>query len=132
MEPGDRLLMKGDASLRAAATPARGHEPSSAARKSADLGFEAIPINILLVDDEPKNLTALEVILDDPRYQLIRDQYGLPATAADCSRQLSGRAADGTPSWPQSPTAGRADATRTVPPLPSGRSARSRRPVESR
>jgi hypothetical protein len=28
----------------------------------------------------------------DPRYQLICDQYGLRATAADCSRQLSGRA----------------------------------------
>ena len=38
----------------------------------ANLGFEAIPINILLVDDEPKNLTALETVLDDPRYQLIR------------------------------------------------------------
>jgi PAS domain S-box-containing protein len=72
VEPGDRLLMKGDASLRAAATPARGHGPSSAAHKSADRGFEATPINILLVDDESKNLTALETVLDDPRYQLIR------------------------------------------------------------
>ena len=36
------------------------------------LDFEAIPINILLVDDEPKNLIALSTILDDPRYQLIR------------------------------------------------------------
>src|SRR5471030_3290209 len=30
------------------------------------------PINILLVDDEPKNLTVLETILDDPGYRLIR------------------------------------------------------------
>ncbi len=30
------------------------------------------PINILLVDDEPKNLTALETVLDDPRYRLVR------------------------------------------------------------
>ena len=28
-------------------------------------------INILLVDDEPKNLTVLESILDDPRYRLV-------------------------------------------------------------
>lgn len=35
------------------------------------------PINILLVDDEPKNLTALEVVLDNPDYRLIR------ATGAD-------------------------------------------------
>jgi len=30
------------------------------------------PINILVVDDEPKNLTALETVLDDPGYRLIR------------------------------------------------------------
>lgn len=29
-------------------------------------------INILLVDDEPKNLTVLETILDDPSYRLVR------------------------------------------------------------
>jgi signal transduction histidine kinase len=29
-------------------------------------------INILLVDDEPRNLDALEAILDDPSYQLLR------------------------------------------------------------
>jgi PAS domain S-box-containing protein len=30
------------------------------------------PINILIVDDEPRNLTALEAILDDPGYRLVR------------------------------------------------------------
>src|ERR1044071_2708958 len=30
------------------------------------------PINILIVDDEPKNLTVLETILDDPSYRLVR------------------------------------------------------------
>ncbi len=30
------------------------------------------PINILIVDDEPKNLTVLEAILDDPGYRLVR------------------------------------------------------------
>jgi PAS domain S-box-containing protein len=34
--------------------------------------LETEPINILLVDDEPKNLTALETVLDDPGYRLIR------------------------------------------------------------
>src|SRR5690348_5281369 len=29
-------------------------------------------INILLVDDEQRNLDALEVILDDPRYRVLR------------------------------------------------------------
>jgi PAS domain S-box-containing protein len=29
-------------------------------------------INILLVDDEPKNLTVLETVLDDPAYRLVR------------------------------------------------------------
>jgi CheY-like chemotaxis protein len=30
------------------------------------------PINVLIVDDEPKNLTVLEAILDDPGYRLVR------------------------------------------------------------
>lgn len=32
----------------------------------------ADPINILIVDDEPKNLTVLETVLDDPDYRLVR------------------------------------------------------------
>lgn len=31
-------------------------------------------INILIVDDEPKNLTVLETVLDDPDYRLVRAQ----------------------------------------------------------
>jgi len=31
-----------------------------------------VPINILIVDDEPKNLTVLETVLDDPGYRLVR------------------------------------------------------------
>ncbi len=31
-----------------------------------------VPINILIVDDEPKNLTVLETVLDDPSYRLVR------------------------------------------------------------
>ena len=37
------------------------------------------PINILIVDDEPKNLTVLETILDDPGYRLIRAESADPA-----------------------------------------------------
>ena len=43
----------------------------------AEPGRDDEPINILVVDDEPKNLTVLETILDDPSYRLIR------ATSAD-------------------------------------------------
>ncbi|QJW95098.1 hybrid sensor histidine kinase/response regulator [Frigoriglobus tundricola] len=32
----------------------------------------AEPINILIVDDEPKNLTVLETVLNDPAYRLVR------------------------------------------------------------
>jgi signal transduction histidine kinase len=41
------------------------------------------PVNLLLVDDEPRNLDALEAILDDPSYRLLR------ADSADAAlRQL--------------------------------------------
>ena len=34
--------------------------------------FQDDPINILIVDDEPRNLTVLETVLDDPSYRLVR------------------------------------------------------------
>lgn len=36
------------------------------------VNFDHGPINILIVDDEPKNLTVLEAVLDDPGYRLVR------------------------------------------------------------
>ncbi len=42
--------------------------PHSALRSASDDG----PINILIVDDEPKNLTVLESVLDDAAYGLVR------------------------------------------------------------
>ncbi|RZL35707.1 MAG: response regulator [Rubrivivax sp.] len=33
---------------------------------------DALPINILIVDDEPANLLVLETVLDDPGYRLVR------------------------------------------------------------
>src|SRR3954471_18086301 len=35
-------------------------------------GLPEAPINILIVDDEPKNLVVLETVLDDPSYRLVR------------------------------------------------------------
>src|SRR5580658_10247579 len=49
--------------------------PFDASANGAVLSLNAIetePINILVVDDEPKNLTALETVLDDPGYRLVR------------------------------------------------------------
>src|SRR5262245_42546987 len=40
------------------------------------------PINILIVDDEPKNLTVLETILDDPSYRLVRTESAEQALLA--------------------------------------------------
>jgi signal transduction histidine kinase len=40
------------------------------------------PINILIVDDEPKNLTVLETVLDDPRYRLVRAESAEQALLA--------------------------------------------------
>ena len=42
----------------------------------------ADPVNILIVDDEPKNLTVLETVLDDPGYRLIRANSGDQALLA--------------------------------------------------
>ena len=46
-----------------------GNLPDPARRGSASPDDR---INILLVDDEPKNLTVLESILDDPGYRLVK------------------------------------------------------------
>lgn len=54
--------------------PSQGGPPqaSGPAVSAAELAAAAEPINILIVDDEPKNLTALETVLDDPSYRLVR------------------------------------------------------------
>ena len=46
------------------------HEDRSELIPSSD-GGEGV-VNILIVDDEPKNLTVLETVLDSPRYRVIR------------------------------------------------------------
>ncbi|MGD9803721.1 MAG: sensor histidine kinase [Hyphomicrobiaceae bacterium] len=47
------------------------------------------PVNILIVDDEPKNLTVLETILDDPRYRIIRAESADQALLALLARQFA-------------------------------------------
>src|SRR6188768_4086437 len=44
--------------------------PASGLPSDPDLPVDSI--NILLVDDEPKNLTVLETILEDPTYRLVK------------------------------------------------------------
>ncbi|MDB5753561.1 MAG: putative histidine kinase, atypical hybrid [Ramlibacter sp.] len=41
-----------------------------------------LSVNILIVDDEPKNLTVLESVLDDPSYRLVRATSGNEALLA--------------------------------------------------
>lgn len=50
--------------------------PAAAAAAPAD------QVNILIVDDEPRNLTVLESILDDPGYRLVRALSGQEALLA--------------------------------------------------
>jgi PAS domain S-box-containing protein len=56
-------------------------EMKSAAPPAGELLGQA-PVNILIVDDEPKNLTVLEAILDDPGYCLVRAQSAEQALLA--------------------------------------------------
>ena len=49
---------------------AQSHEDSAEFIPSSDGGDGVV--NILIVDDEPKNLTVLETVLDSPRYRVIR------------------------------------------------------------
>ncbi len=47
------------------------------------------PINILIVDDEPKNLTVLETVLDDPSYRLVKAQSADEALLALLSDEFA-------------------------------------------
>src|SRR6476660_6148597 len=47
-----------------------------------DLDIADQTVNILIVDDEPKNLTVLETVLDDPGYRLVRATSGEQALLA--------------------------------------------------
>src|SRR5260221_2841239 len=47
------------------------------------------PVNILIVDDEPKNLTVLEAILDAPGYRLVRAASAQPALLCALAEELA-------------------------------------------
>lgn len=46
-------------------------------------------INILIVDDEPKNLTVLETVLTDPRYRLVRAESAEQALLALLAQEFA-------------------------------------------
>jgi signal transduction histidine kinase len=52
-------------------------------------GLEAAPINILIVDDEPKNLTVLESVLTDPSYRIVRAASADEALLALIDREFA-------------------------------------------
>jgi PAS domain S-box-containing protein len=60
--------------------------PAAVASASA---FHDDPINILIVDDEPRNLTVLETILDDPKYRLVRAESADQALHALISQEFA-------------------------------------------
>ncbi|MEJ6020939.1 response regulator [Ramlibacter sp. PS4R-6] len=49
----------------------------------------SVPVSILIVDDEPKNLAALESILDDPGYRLVRASSGESALLAMMAEEFA-------------------------------------------
>jgi two-component sensor histidine kinase len=60
-------------------------QPSTEDHSMADIPISsngAGIVNILIVDDEPKNLTVLETVLDQPRYRIIRAESAEKALLA--------------------------------------------------
>ena len=64
-------------------TPPGSAPPSAAVLRLHD------PISILIVDDEPKNLTVLETVLDDPGYRLVRAESADQALLALVAREFA-------------------------------------------
>jgi PAS domain S-box-containing protein len=71
-----------------AATPPGGATTGGATGAVAVLRLHD-PINILIVDDEPKNLTVLETILDSPDYRLVRAQSADEALLALVAKEFA-------------------------------------------
>ena len=61
----------------------------SASPTDGDASSRDEPINILIVDDEPKNLTVLQSILDDPSYRLVRAESADEALLALIAEQFA-------------------------------------------
>jgi PAS domain S-box-containing protein len=74
--------------------PSAPHPPSedradSPASGTATVHLHNDPINILIVDDEPKNLTVLETVLDDPGYRLVRGESADEALLALVAKEFA-------------------------------------------
>ncbi|MES2481080.1 MAG: hybrid sensor histidine kinase/response regulator [Pseudomonadota bacterium] len=65
-------------------TPLREAEPPAAAEVNAPES-----VNILIVDDEPRNLTVLESVLSDPGYRLVRAHSGHEALLALMAQEFA-------------------------------------------
>ena len=72
---------KKEALVNAEAKDSRG-TPSPEGASPATTSGEDDPINILLVDDEPANLTVLGTVLEDPGYRLVCAESGEQALLA--------------------------------------------------
>jgi PAS domain S-box-containing protein len=64
-------------------------EPGSAGAGAAMIAGDDELINILLVDDEPKNLTVLETVLANPGYRLVRAESAEQALLALVSQEFA-------------------------------------------
>jgi PAS domain S-box-containing protein len=60
-----------------------------AASTAAESAFDDEAVNILIVDDEPKNLTVLEIVLDDPSYRLVRAESADQALLALVAQEFA-------------------------------------------
>jgi two-component sensor histidine kinase/DNA-binding response OmpR family regulator len=61
----------------------------SSLSEASPTGVHSEPINILIVDDEPKNLSVLQYILDDPDYRLVRAESADQALLALIAEQYA-------------------------------------------
>jgi signal transduction histidine kinase len=83
--------MNSDASTAPMDTPAPGPKSRRRAAPSRTVALAEgdAPINILIVDDEPTNLTVLETVLDDPQYRLVRAESADEALLALVAEQFA-------------------------------------------
>ncbi len=66
------MTTKDQIALENTSVPVTRNAPGSAGATTPAFAVKNDLVNILLVDDEPKNLTVLETVLHDPGYRLIR------------------------------------------------------------
>jgi two-component sensor histidine kinase/DNA-binding response OmpR family regulator len=75
--------------LRPSATRSASAGESEVASLARGASSRREPINILIVDDEPKNLTVLQSILDEPDYRLVRAESADQALLALIAEQYA-------------------------------------------